>query len=231
MRPPRALAARGALLGASGGVAAGLVDFTLAAARANAFLPAGRWKLTAFLCALYGAAGAAALAAIGLLLGAVLWASDGGALWRAAFKDEESDGARWAAYAIAAAGSLALVGVALDPIALWALRFFHHRALIGALVGAAAAALALPAAMTTLLAAAALSTIVRIGPRARLRYRAPAGIEAAAWILGLYVAAGAVAAMVFRLETRPRMPPALKALNVALWAPPILAGCVAVAHA
>ena len=231
MRPPRALAARGALLGASGGVAAGLVDFTRAAVQAGAFLPSGRWKLAAFLCSLYGAAGAAALALAGLLLGAVLWASDGGALWRAAFKDEESEGARWAAYALAAAGSLALLGAALDPIALWALRFFHHRALIGALVGAAAAGLALPAALTTLVAAAALSPLVRFGPRARLRYSAPAGIEAAAWILGLYAAAGAVAALLFRLEARPRMPPALKALNVALWAPVILAALVGIAHA
>src|SRR5512144_1949182 len=106
MRPPRALAARGALLGASGGVAAGLVDFAVAGARVGAFLPVGRWKLAVFLCALYGAAGAAALAAVGLLLGAVLWGSDGGALWRAAFKDEASEGARWAAYAVAAAGAL-----------------------------------------------------------------------------------------------------------------------------
>ncbi|HEX8953211.1 MAG TPA: hypothetical protein VF945_15255, partial [Polyangia bacterium] len=65
-------------------MAAGLIDFALAAARAGAFLPVGRWKLAAFLCALYGAAGAAALAVVGLVLGAVLWASDGGALWRAA---------------------------------------------------------------------------------------------------------------------------------------------------
>jgi choline-sulfatase len=231
MRPPRALAARGALLGASGGVAAGLVDFAVAAARANAFLPVGRWKLAVFLCALYGAAGALALAAVGLLIGVVLWASDGGALWRAAFKDEESDGARWAAYALAAGGSLALVGVALDPIALSALRFFHHRALIGALVGAAAAGLALPAAMTTLVAAAALSPLLRLGPRARLRYKAPAGIEAAAWILGLYLAAAVVAALVFELEKQPRMLPQHKALNVALWVPAILAVCVGVAHA
>src|SRR6185503_584130 len=133
MRPPRALAARGALLGASGGVAAGLVDFALAASRAGAFLPAGRYKLALFLCALYGTAGAVLLALVGLVLGAVFWATDAGALWRAAFKDEESDGARWLAYALAAAGSLALVGVALQPIALFALRYFHHRALRAAL--------------------------------------------------------------------------------------------------
>ncbi|MCA1665102.1 MAG: hypothetical protein LC659_12680, partial [Myxococcales bacterium] len=231
MRPPRALAARGALLGASGGVAAALVDFALAAARANAFLPAGRWKLALFLCGLYGAAGAIALAAAGLVLGVVFWASDGGALWRAAFKDEESRGARWAAYVVAGAGSLALVGAAVDAIALGALRFFHHRALIGALVGAAAAGLALPAALTTLVAAAALSPIIRIGPRARLKYAAPAGIEAATWILGLYAAAGAIAALVFELEKRPRMLPQQKALDVALWTPVILAACLAVAHA
>jgi arylsulfatase A-like enzyme len=231
MRPPRALAARGALLGASGGVAAGLVDFALAASRAGAFLPAGRWKLALFLCSLYGAAGAAVLAIVGLVLGAVFWATDAGPLWRAAFKDEESVGARWIAYALSIAGALALVGVTLQPIALWALRYFHHRALIAALVGAAAVGLAIPAALLTLLAASALSVVVRVGPRARLKYAAPAGIEAAAWVLGLYVAAGAVGAFVFRLEERPRMPPALKALNIALWAPVILAGCLAVAHA
>src|SRR6476659_3840607 len=168
MRPPRALAARGALLGASGGVAAGLVDFTLAASRAGAFMPAGRWKLALFLCALYGTAGAIVLAAVGLLLGAVFWATDAGPLWRAAFKDEESDGARWLAYAIAAAVSLAAVGAAINPIALWALRYFHQRALIAALVGAAAAGLAIAAALTTLIAASALSPIVRVGRRARL---------------------------------------------------------------
>ena len=231
MRPPRALAARGALLGASGGVAAALVDFTLAAARANAFLPAGRWKLALFLCGLYGAAGAVVVAACGLLIGAIMWATDGGALWRAAFKDEEAEGARWAAYVVAGVASLALVGVAIDPIALFALRFFHHRALIGALVGAAAAGLALPAALTTLLAASALSTVVRVGPRARLKYKAPAGIEAATWILGLYVAAAAIAALVFELEKRPRMLPQQRALNIALWTPAILAVCLAVAHA
>src|SRR5207253_8570340 len=160
MRPPRALAARGALLGASGGVAAGLVDFALATSRAGAFLPAGRWKLAAFLCTFYGAAGAATLAVVGLIIGGLLWASDGGALWRAAFKDEESDGARWLAYALAAAGALVLVGVTLGPIALWSLRFFHHRALIGALVGASAAGLAIPAATLTLVAAAALSPLI-----------------------------------------------------------------------
>jgi choline-sulfatase len=231
MRPPRALAARGALLGASGGVAAGLVDFALATSRAGAFLPAGRWKLAAFLAALYGTAGAVTLAAVGLLIGALLWASDGGALWRAAFKDEESDGARWLAYALAGAVALVLVGVTLEPIALWSLRFFHHRALIGALVGVAAAGLAIPAAMLTLLLAAALSPVLRVGPRARLKYCAPAGIEAATWIVGLYVAAGAIGALVFELEKRPRMPPAMKAFNIALWAPAILGVCVGVAHA
>jgi len=231
MRPPRALAARGALLGASGGVAAGLVDYTLAAARAGAFLPVGRWKLALFLTSLYGAAGAVAFAALGLVVGALLWGTDGGPLWRAAFKDEEGQGARWAAYVVAGLGSLVLVGVALDPIVVGALRFFHHRALIAGLVGAAAAGLTVAAAITTMIAAAALSPLVRVGPRARMRFAAPAGIEAAAWILGLYVAAGAVAALVFELEARPRMPPPVKALNAALWAPVIIAVCIGIAHA
>lgn len=207
------------------------MDFAQAMSRAHAFLPSGQWKLALFLCALYGAAGATALALTGLLVGVVMWASDGGALWRAAFKQEEADGARWLAYAIGAAASLTLVGVAVDHIALFALRAFHHRALIAALVGAAAAGLAIPAALTTLLLASALSPLVRVGPRARLRFGAPAGLEAASWVLGLYAAAAAVAALVFSLEARPRMLPEYKALNVALWAPPIVAGCLLLAHA
>ncbi|MDB4967545.1 MAG: sulfatase [Myxococcales bacterium] len=230
MRPPRALAARGALLGASGGVAAGLVDFAVASVRASTFLPVGRWKLAVFLCTLYGAAGATALALVGLAFGLILWASDGGAVWRAAFKNEESDGARWVAYALAAAAMLAGVGVVLQPIALWALRFFHHRALIAALVGAAGAGLVIPVALLTLVVAAALSPIVRIGPRARIKFVAPIGLEAAIWILGLYVGAAALAALVWQLEGRPRMPPAMKALNVAIWGPVVLGACVLGSH-
>ena len=230
MRPPRALAARGALLGATGGVAAGLVDFALAMSHAGAFLPVGRYKLALFLCTLYGAAGAATLAAAGLALGIVLWVSDGGALWRAAFEAEESNGARWVAYLVATAASLAAVGLALRPLTLTALRFFHHRLLIAALVGAEAAALMLPAALLTLVLAAALSPVLRLGPRARLRFVAPAGLEAAAWVGGLFAGAAGVAALVYAVEPRPRMPVELKALNVALWAPAILMAAVVLAH-
>ena len=44
----RAFAARGALAGALGGLAAGAVDFALASAQASAFLPSGRGRLLVF---------------------------------------------------------------------------------------------------------------------------------------------------------------------------------------
>jgi arylsulfatase A-like enzyme len=224
------LAARGALLGACAGVAAGLYDFLHAYARAGAFLPVGKWKLALFLCALYGAAAAAAMAAVGVVLGAIIWASDGGRLWRAAFAGEEHQGARWVAYAVATAGALAALGVALDAIALDTLRVYHHRLLIAALVGAAASGLFVAAAALVLVVAAALSPLLPVGPRVRIRFRAPAGLVAGGWSVGLYVGAGAVAALLFALEQRPRMPAAYQALNLALWAPLLLFVCVVAGH-
>src|SRR5437870_3898627 len=104
----RALAARGAILGALGGVAAGAVDFALASARASACLPSGKARLLWCLCALYGAAGAAAGALTAALLAALGRGTDLGGIWRAAFGDPqgarvEPPGARWGAYALAVA--------------------------------------------------------------------------------------------------------------------------------
>src|SRR5260370_1044078 len=79
--------------------------------------------------------------------------------------------------------------------------------------------------------AAALSPLLPLGPRARLRFAAPAGLEAAAWALGLVAGAGAVGALLLSLEGRPRMPLPLKALNTALWTPALIVVALAVAHA
>jgi choline-sulfatase len=230
MRPPRALAARGALLGAIGGITAGLSDFAQTLTRAGAFMPAGKWKLALFLATLYGAAGSVALALVGLVLGAIVWCSDGGKIWRAAFAGEESAGARVGAYVLAAAAMLVGVGLLVDPIALDALRFYHHRLLIAGLVAAGTAGVFFAGILLTLVLAALLSPLVRFGPRAKLRFRVPAGLEAGAWFLGLYAGAGGVAALLFALEAQRRLPPAAKAHTLALWAPGIMLVCLLGAH-
>jgi arylsulfatase A-like enzyme len=239
----RALCARGALVGALGGLLAGAVDFALAAERARTFLPTGRASLGLFLCALYGAAAAGAAAAVGLIAAALGRASDLGPLWREAFEGGEpeqasqpsrgrtpAEGARWAAYAAAAAAAAAGLGLGVRQLAVVALARFHHRVLIAALVGAEAVALAVTAAPLVLLGATALSAFLRWGPRARLKLVAPAGLYAFAWGAGLVAGAGGVAACLYSLEQRARMPPALKALNTGLWAPIIVAGALGAAH-
>src|SRR5258708_7132189 len=123
----RALAARGALCGALGGLAAGLLDFVLALPSAAAFLPSGRAALLVFLGALCGAAAAAAGAALGLAL-AGLAATDLGPLTRRAFGSREADeaprGARVAAYALAVLLVGGLHGAAVRAIAAAALLQF-----------------------------------------------------------------------------------------------------------
>jgi arylsulfatase A-like enzyme len=232
----RALAARAALAGALGGVAAGGLDFALAAGRAAAFLPSGRGRLFEFLASLYGAAGAALALALTLAAVGLGWATDAGALWRAAFApspspDDARRGARWAAYALAIAVAAALLGLAIRSIAADALHRFHERMLIAALVGAAAAGLIVVAAAAVLLVAPVLSLLVRWGPRARLALAAPPSLYAPAWGLGLMAGAGAVMGLVFSLERQARMPPALKALNAGLWAPALMLAALGGAHA
>lgn len=227
MHTPRALAARGALLGALCGAAAGLVDFALAAGRAQAFLPTGQVYLALFLCGLYGATAALALLAAGLLCHALFRASDGGALWRAAFADEPSVGRRLVAYGVAAALSLLALGLLLAPIVRQALRQYHHPGLIAALLAAAAAGMLLAAVPLTLFVAALLSPLLRLGPRASIRFTAPAGLLATAWVLGLYAGSGAVASLAFWLLRHRR---ATVAPTLALWAPLLLAAGPLLAH-
>jgi arylsulfatase A-like enzyme len=232
MLPPRALPARGALLGALGGASAGAVDFVLAAGRVGAFLPVGKWKLLVFLCTLYGALGGLGGALLGLVLFLLGRTTDLGKLWRAAFAGEESVGARWVAYAVATLGALGGAAWILDLVALEILRHYHHRLLMAALVGAAATGLTLGAAVIVFVAAALLSLALRFGPRARLRFTVAAGVAAPSWILTLYLVGGGVAALLYYLLlSRPAMLPAFKALNVALWLPAIVLAAVALTYA
>jgi arylsulfatase A-like enzyme len=231
MALPRALAARGALAGALGGLAAGALDFLLASSRAALFLPTGRWRLALFLCCLYAAAAAAIGALTGLFAGAIGAATDAGPMWRIAFeREEERPGARVAAYLAALFACAAGIGLALKPIVFDALQRFHHHGLIAALVGAAAAALALASLVAIPMLAAALSLALRFGPRVRLRFKAPPALVLAAWTLGLLAGAGAVAALLLSLQSRARMGHVHKALNVSLWAPGILMVALTVAH-
>jgi arylsulfatase A-like enzyme len=211
-------------------VAAGLYDFVHALARAGTFLPDGKWKLALFLCALYGAAASLAVIAGGLFLGAIIWSSDGARLWRAAFAGEEHRGGRWLAYGLAGGAGLVALGFAVEAIARDALRIYHHRLLIAALVGSAAAGLFVLIGAAVLVVASVLSWPLRVGPSVRIKFTAPAGLEAAGWTVGLYLGSAAVTGLLFALEQRARMPLALQALNTGLWAPPILLACIVVAH-
>jgi arylsulfatase A-like enzyme len=231
MALPRALAARGALAGALGGLAAGALDFLLASSRAALFLPTGRWRLALFLCCLYAATAAAIGALAGLRAGLIGAASDSGPLWRIAFeREEERDGARRAGYLAAAFLGLLGIGLALRPITFDALARFHHRGLIAALVGAAAAGLMLALVLFAPLVAAALSTVLRVGPRVRLRVGAAPALIAALRTLGVLAGGAAVALLLLWLQGRPRMSHAHRALNTALWAPLLLISTLLLPH-
>jgi arylsulfatase A-like enzyme len=229
--PKRALAARGALLGAAGGIAAGALDYLNAHAHAASFLPSGSARLALFLVGLYGAAMATAGALAGALAGGLGWATDLGPLWRRTFEAaDEQKGARIAAYLLSSLSALGAVGLFARGYTLFAIQQFHHRWLIAALVGAATAGVSVALMAAVFLVAAALSPLLPFGPRARLSLAAPPAIAAAGWTLGFAGAAGGVAALVLALEQRVRMPAPVKALNVGLWAPALVAGAFVVAH-
>jgi arylsulfatase A-like enzyme len=215
------LAASGALLGAAGGVAAGAVDFAFAQ---------GGFGLLLFLCGLYGAAGSLAGLLVGVLAGALGLATDLGALWRNAWSGESSDGGRWAAYGVAAAGALAALGLMARNVSFVALQQFHQRFLIASLVGAACAGLAIALAAAVFIVAAALTPLLRFGPRVKLRLAGAPAVRFAGWIVGLMVGAGGVTLLLLSLQKMGRMGPPLKALNTGLWAPAIMLGALVVFH-
>jgi len=222
-----AIAARGALAGLAGGVAAGAVDFVLAAGRASAFLPTGRGALLAFLVALYGAAGAALGLAVAVVGRALYAGTDLGRWAERGFAVDApppgprppSEGAPLGALIVAAATMAAVQGAAVRAITLDALARFRHPGLIAALVGAEAAGLAVACAVGALALAAIVGRLAPVGPRVSLeRPSAPAHL-AAALVLALLGAAGAVAAILQPALVAPRVLPATKALRAAIAAP------------
>ena len=243
--------ARGTILGALGGAAAGIVDHLLSAEAARQFLPDGTARLLVFLVALYGAAGAAAGALLGLLAALLAVGTDVGALWQATFAPGPASeatatpaaGRRAAAYVVGGAVALGLHGAMLYGVALAALLRFHGKFLIAALVGVVAALLALPAVGAAFVAAAALSPLLRFGPRVRPSLRAPLGVMAPAWLAGLGVASLAVLELVAATQqqaARLRVPSLLQALAgdvphgraflIAVRAPLVVVVALALAH-
>ena len=238
----RSAAARGLCAGALGGAVAGAVDFLLArAGAAEQFLPDGTLRLGAFLIALYAGFAALAGGVAGGALGAIARATDLGKLLDGAFDPRAAearregrgpdavDGGFRFAYAIAVAAALALEGAMVYGVALTAFYRFHGQLLIAALVGVAASGLALVAALAAFVVAR-LFSLARVGARVRLRLRVAPGWLAAWWMIGLLAASGALLIFVERVQRAPRMTAELRALNVALWSPAIVAIALVVAH-
>lgn len=224
---------RGALAGAAGGLAAGALDFALAAGRATAFLPYGRGRLLLFLLGLYGAAGALVGLTTGAIAWALGWATDLGPLWRRAFDGEaraEDKGAPLLAYGIAAAGAAVALGFAVRALAADSLVRYHHRMLIAALVGAGAAGFAVAGTLAIFVVAAVLAPMIRKGPRKKLTVITPPALLAAGWTLGLYTAAGTTALLMMQLEARPRMTAVMRATNIGIWAPAVVVLTLALGH-
>ena len=234
---------RGLCAGALGGALAGALDYALSAAGAARFLPQGTIRLGLFLIVLYAGFGAAtgALAGVALrLLGALLpdlrraaayLLGDGGA------NGDSSDEERRALpYVLGALASLALLGVLIRNITLFSLARFHAHLPIAALVGAACAALVVPTLLMTLLFARLLRPVARFGPRLRAPSQLLYGGAPLAWVLLVGAASlGATMASVLLLadaiQLRPRMMPALRAFNTALYAPILVAVALVAAHA
>lgn len=248
----RAVGMRGLCAGALGGALAAGLDFALCQGEAARFLPQGAGRLLLFLAPLYAALGGLAGLLASLVL-RLLGATDLGPLAAPSpisaprsegpehagpgsspsSIDGERRGAPLLAYVLGGALVLALYGVAIHFITLDALRRFHAHLPIAALVALAATALAVPAAALVFLLAAALGRLLPAAswnPRLPLRRHLPLGWIALWWSVGLGVALGAVLLLVDGIELRPRMTPAMRALNAALWTPAVVALVLFGAH-
>lgn len=230
---PLPLGALGLLAGAGGGLGGALVDFARALGEPDLarLLPEGAWRLLLLLAPLYAAIFAAVGLAIGLGARAILRWTPLGELSRDAGDAGEAGSdvrVRWPALLLGVICAAALLGALVYPLTLGALQRFHHRVLIALLVGAGAAGLLVPAAVLALLAAGAGK-----GPGAGgvpVRLRGPLSLYASGWMLGALVFAGGIAAALLALQGRPRMTPALRALNLALWTPAMAIGALALGH-
>lgn len=220
--------------GAGAGLAAAAVDTGRAWPELLRYFPpgvAGKLRLAAFLAAFYGALFAAAAAALGELFTVLLRYTQLGAIWpgRSGSEGPPVPVARgWQLLGSAVLAAAALGGAVHAPTR-WALQTFHHPVLIVLLVGAIAAALALPAA---LLGLSLLALLARLPGRAAAPrgLRGPLSLYAVGWALALPGLAGGVALTLRLLMQNPRMTPPLRALNLALWTPLLALGALGLGH-
>src|SRR5207244_2289329 len=99
-------------------------------------------------------------------------------------------------------------------------------------VGAVAAAGLLPAAALALVLVAALRRVPGLGrgPGLRAQIDGPRALYGVGWAVALLLSCGAVCALMLRLQVHPRMNPPLRALNLALLGPPLVAGAALLGH-
>ena len=209
-----ALWAQALCAGAVGGLGMALIDDVRALPQLDRFLPAGSLPLLAFLSALYAAAAAIAAGLIGAVMQLLLAFTPLGALRDPAGRAPVVP--LWATVAAAIPVAAGFGAVLYGPTLQAQLRF-HHPGLIAALLGAVALLLVLPAlALHQLL----LAGLLRVA-RPRLQAAAPTHwpLRLTGWLAAAYALAAAVALVLRGLQRRPRMTPALRALNLALWSP------------
>ncbi|MCS6915528.1 MAG: sulfatase-like hydrolase/transferase [Myxococcales bacterium] len=219
----------GLCAGAAGGALAAAVDLVRAQTELVRHLPEGSVRLAAFLGSLYGGALGGAGLVLGLALLGLVRRTVLGPLVRG-----EGEGVLVpaAAAVVAMLAGAASLGVALYGPTLSALLRFHHRTLIGLLVGVIAAALVPVAAALSLLLLTMLARVrlFALSKQIRLRLPGPPALAWAGWSAALPLCVGAVWILLLHLQQHPRMNPQLRALNTALLAPPLALGAVLVGH-
>lgn len=245
-RPFRGWAAA-LLCGVTAGVFVAAVDTVRAGAELSRyFAPAlsGEVRFAAFLAALYGALFSAAAAVLAELFAVLLHYTPLGGVWpksadtpRDATKTAPA--VRWWTLGVSAFVGAAVLGGAVHPPTRWALQMFHHPGLITLLVGAIAAALAFPAALAGLFVLALLERTPRgtdtrpqsgePSPTLPAR-RGPLALYAVGWTVALLLLFAGVALTLRTLQHNPRMTPPLRALNLALWTPPLALFALTLGH-
>ena len=243
-RPFRGWAAA-LLCGVSAGILVAAVDTVRAGAELSRyFTPAlsGGVRLAAFLAALYGALFGATAAGLAELFAWLLHYTPLGAVWPrsgAVNRGEPATTVRWWALGASAFIGAAVLGGALYKPTQWALQMFHHPGLIALLVGAIAAALAFPAALAGLFILAFLVRAQRRGdqppqdggplPTPPVQ-RGPLALYAVGWTVALLLLFAGVALTLRTFQHNPRMTPPLRALNLALWTPPLALLALTLGH-
>lgn len=222
------------LAGAGAGFIAAAVDTGRAWPELARYFPpglGGKLRLAAFLAAFYGALFAAAAALLGELVALLLRQTPLGTVFPGVGSGEQPAGRAPRGWQLAGSAGLAAaaLGGALYLPARWALQTFHHPGLTTLLVGAIAAALALPAALLGLIGLALLACLPG-GAAAPRALRGPLSLYAVGWMLALPALAGGVVLTLRQLMHNPRMTAPLRALNLALWTPLLALAALGLGH-